>query len=146
MSRPVLPPLLLIVYGLAFAAAALGRGVLAFDDHPGQLYRLWHALRLGLAPWRWDPGWWAGYPELQFYPPGFSYAGVVVHSATLGALAPESVYQVLLWATYLLPGAATSPQCRPSSTPLRTPAESARATNAPGRASQRSPSTRARRA
>src|SRR5215831_16601358 len=68
-----LPPLLLAIYGLGFAATALGGGVLAFDDHPGQLYRLSHALTVGLAPWRLNPGWWAGYAELQYYPPGFSY-------------------------------------------------------------------------
>jgi len=103
----LLPATLLLVYGGAFAWRALGRGLLVFDDHPGQLYRLWHAVTLGLAPWRWNPGWWAGYPELQFYPPGFAYAGALLHAAALGALAPETVYQVLLWITFLLPGAAT---------------------------------------
>ena len=38
------PLLLLLVYGGAFAYAAFGRGVPVFDDHPGQLFRLWHAL------------------------------------------------------------------------------------------------------
>ncbi|HUG37826.1 MAG TPA: hypothetical protein VML54_12785, partial [Candidatus Limnocylindrales bacterium] len=103
----VLPLALLVAYGSSFAGAALGRGLLVLDDHPGQLYRLWHVLTLGPVPWRWNPGWWAGYPELQFYPPGFFYAGALLHTLALGLLAPETLYQVLLWITYLLPGLAT---------------------------------------
>src|SRR5258706_10312901 len=82
----------------------LAGGLLVFDDHPGQLYRLSHAIALGVEPWRLNPGWWAGYAELQFYPPGFSYAGAVLHHAALGALDPSRTYQVMLWATFLLPG------------------------------------------
>jgi hypothetical protein len=99
-----LPAVPLLVYGLAFAWKALGGGLLVFDDHPGQLYRIAHALTVGLAPWRLNPGWWAGYAELQFYPPGFSYAGAALHYASLGALDLSSTYQLLLWITFLLPG------------------------------------------
>jgi len=95
------------MYGCTFALKALGGGLLVFDDHPGQLYRIWHALTVGLAPWRLDTGWWAGYAELQFYPPGFSYAGAALHWASLGALDLSATYQALLWVTFLLPGAST---------------------------------------
>ena len=104
MTRAWLPAVPLLVYGLAFAWKALGGGLLVFDDHPGQLYRIAHALTVGLAPWRLNPGWWAGYAELQFYPPGFSYAGAALHYASLGALDLSSTYQLLLWITFLLPG------------------------------------------
>jgi len=107
VSRGWWAPVLLAVYGLAFGWRALGGGPLAFDDHPGQLYRVAHALTVGLAPWRWNPGWWAGYAELQFYPPGFAYVGAALHYLTLGALGPVAIYQVLLWVTLLLPGVAT---------------------------------------
>lgn len=108
MSRSaVLAPALLLAYGLAFAWTALGRGLIANDDHPGQIYRLWHVVTLGPAPWRWNPGWWAGYAELQFYPPGFAYAGALLHWATLGWLTPGAAYQSLLWIVYLLPGLST---------------------------------------
>jgi len=70
VSRALPPALLLLAYGIAFGVAALGGGLLAFDDHPGQLYRLYHVVTLGWAPWRLNPGWWAGYAELQYYPPG----------------------------------------------------------------------------
>ena len=102
-----LPALLLAAFGAGFGWRALGGGVLVFDDHPGQLYRLHHAIVFGLAPWRFDPGWWAGYAELQYYPPGFAWLGAALHRAAFGALSEGAVYQILLWLAWLLPGAAT---------------------------------------
>jgi hypothetical protein len=104
VSRHRLPLALLTAYGLAFAAAALGTALPAFDDHPGQLFRVWHVVRRGPAPWAWNPDWWAGYPELQFYPPGFAYAGALLHVSSLGAVSVEGAYVALLWLTYLAPG------------------------------------------
>ena len=100
---PLLPLALLLAYGAAFGVAALGFSLIAFDDHPGQLYRLWHVVIRGPAPWTWNPGWWAGYPELQFYPPGFAYAGAALHAVTLGALSVPAAYQALVWLAYLAP-------------------------------------------
>jgi hypothetical protein len=105
VARPAwLPLALLLAYGVTFAWRALGVGPLAFDDHPGQLARLWHVLREGPAPWAWNDGWWAGYPELQFYPPGWFYLGGALSWLTLGALPPPVIYQALVWITYLAPG------------------------------------------
>jgi hypothetical protein len=101
-----LPAALLLAYGAAFAARAIGVGVPAFDDHPGQLARLWHVVREGPAPWAWHPGWWAGYPEMQFYPPGWFYLGAALSWLTLGALTPPAIYTALVWVTYLAPGLA----------------------------------------
>lgn len=101
-----LPAVLLLAYGAAFAARAIGVSVPAFDDHPGQLARLWHVVSEGPAPWAWNPGWWAGYPELQFYPPGWFYLGAAASWLTLGALPPPAIYTALVWLTYLAPGAA----------------------------------------
>jgi hypothetical protein len=102
----LLPLVILLAYGIAYGIAALGGGLLIFDDHPGQLFRLWHALSRGLLPWEWNPDWWAGYPELQFYPPGYVYLGAALRILTLGAISTEAIYQVLLWIIYLLPGLA----------------------------------------
>jgi len=104
VAARVLPLALLLVYGVLFAARALGTELVLFDDHPGQLHRLWHVLTRGPAPWAWQPGWWAGYPELQFYPPGAAYAGALLHWLSLGALSAEGAYQALVWLAYLLPG------------------------------------------
>jgi hypothetical protein len=51
------PLAMLLAYATVFGAAALGVSPLAFDDHPGQLYRLWHVVHLGPAPWAWNAGW-----------------------------------------------------------------------------------------
>jgi hypothetical protein len=99
-----LPAALLLAYGAAFAARAIGVSVPAFDDHPGQLARLWHVVREGPAPWAWHAGWWAGYPEMQFYPPGFFYLGAALSWLTLGGVAPPAVYTALVWLAYLAPG------------------------------------------
>ena len=101
-----MPAALLSVYAVAFGWRALGGGLLVFDDHPGQLYRLAHAITLGFAPWRFNPGWWAGYAELQYYPPGFAWLGALIHLAAGGALDLGAVYQLLLWLAWLLPGVA----------------------------------------
>ena len=106
MTRAWLPPALLAAYAVAFGVRALSGGLLVFDDHPGQLYRLAHAITLGLAPWRFNPGWWAGYAELQYYPPGFAWLGALIHLVAGGALEVASVYQILLWLAWLLPGVA----------------------------------------
>jgi hypothetical protein len=105
VARDRLFPLaLLIAYGLAFGAAALGATPLAFDDHPGQLFRVWHVVARGPAPWAWNPDWWTGYPELQFYPPGFAYAGALLHWASLTAMSVPVAYHTLVWIAYLAPG------------------------------------------
>jgi len=108
VARESLFPLaLLAFYALAFGSAALGVSTPAFDDHPGQLYRLWHVIARGPAPWAWNPDWWAGYPELQFYPPGFAYLGALVQRASVNSISVASAYQMLVWLAYLAPGATT---------------------------------------
>jgi len=105
------PLLLLLLYGGAFAYVAFGRGVPAFDDHPGQLFRLWHALDRALpsAVWTaaWNPDWWGGYPELQFYPPGFAIVGAAIRAILLWRPTVETVYRLLCVVVYLAPGVTT---------------------------------------
>ncbi len=103
LASHLLPLTLLVGYGVALAAAALGAALPASDDHPGQLARLHHVLRAGPAPWAWHDGWWAGYPELQFYPPGYFYLGALLHGV---GLPPGAAYQALAWVTLLAPGLA----------------------------------------
>jgi len=108
VARDSLVPLaLLAIYGLAFSLAAFGAGPPAFDDHPGQLYRLWHVIARGPAPWAWNPDWWAGYPELQFYPPGCAYLGALLQRASVNALSVATAYQAIVWIVYLAPGLTT---------------------------------------
>ena len=107
VSRTLWPALLLLTYAVVFGLRSLGGGLLVFDDHPGQLYRLHHAVALGWAPWRLNPGWWAGYAELQYYPPGAAWLGALVHTASLGALGVDGAYRALLWVAWTLPGITT---------------------------------------
>jgi hypothetical protein len=107
VSRALPPALLLLAYGIAFGRAALGGGFLAFDDHPGQLYRVYHAVTVGWAPWRLNPGWWAGYAELQYYPPGAAWLGAAIHQASMGFVGVPAAYQSVLWIAWVLPGMAT---------------------------------------
>ncbi len=79
-----------------------------YGDHPGQFYRLWQALEV---VWPedgrligWSPYWYAGYPELQFYPPGFAILGWGLWTLSLHRLSIMAVYQTLLFLAYLLPG------------------------------------------
>ena len=104
VSSQAAPLALLVVYGVAFASAALGRSLPVFDDHPGQLYRLWHVVTHGPAPWAWNFGWWTGYPELQFYPPAFAYLGALIHAMSLGMVTVAGAYQAMVWLAYLAPG------------------------------------------
>jgi hypothetical protein len=105
------PLILLILYGSTFAYAAFGRGVPAFDDHPGQLFRLWHALDRSMPSllWTadWNPDWWGGYPELQFYPPGFALLGAAVRALLLWRPSVETVYRLLCAVVFLAPGLTT---------------------------------------
>jgi hypothetical protein len=103
-SKSLWPLALLLAYGVGFAWWALGSSTIGFDDHPGQLARVWHVLSRGPAPWAWNPGWWGGYPELQFYPPGFAYAVALLHLATARTLSPAACYQAFVWLAYLAPG------------------------------------------
>jgi hypothetical protein len=105
------PLLLLVLYGGAFAYVAFGRGVPAFDDHPGQLLRLWHALDRSLpsGAWTadWNPDWWGGYPELQFYPPGIALLGAAIRAVLLWRPSVETVYRLLCAVVLLAPGVTT---------------------------------------
>jgi hypothetical protein len=102
-----LPWLLLIAYAVAFAAASLGSHAPLFDDHPGQIARVWHVVNHGFAPWAWNPSWWMGYPELQFYPPAFSYTAAFLHWLSFGALTVPGAYLVMVWVAYFAPGITT---------------------------------------
>lgn len=77
-----------------------------FGDHPGQFYRLWHLVQVWSEEGRfigWSPYWFAGWPELQFYPPGFVLLGWLIWMGTFQQLSLVSVYQIVVFTSYLLP-------------------------------------------
>jgi hypothetical protein len=107
-SRPWLRDLasLALLTGLALAACGflLRDDLFIYGDHPGQFMRLWYPVRISHRLLGWNPLWYAGYPELQFYPPGFVLLGWGLDWLTLGRLSPFALYQFLLFVAYLLPG------------------------------------------
>jgi hypothetical protein len=100
------PVALALLAGLALAACGflLRDDLFIFGDHPGQFIRFWYPVRVSHRLLGWNPLWYAGYPELQFYPPGFVLLGWVLDWLTLRALSPFALYQLLLFLAYLLPG------------------------------------------
>lgn len=103
---------LLIVAGLGITAWAIVRdylrpSLLIWGDHPGQFMRMWYPLVESL-PQRglvvdWNPTWYAGYPELQFYPPGSVLLGLFLHLLTLGRLPVEQLYNLVPALAFVLP-------------------------------------------
>jgi hypothetical protein len=102
--------MLAFIFWFAFRHAGfwLRDDLYLYGDHPGQFYRLWQALDVvwpdqgGLIGW--SPYWYAGYPELQFYPPGFVILGWGLQVLSLHRFSPVAVYQTLLFVAYVLPG------------------------------------------
>ncbi|MFN8534228.1 MAG: hypothetical protein U0556_11865 [Dehalococcoidia bacterium] len=76
-----------------------------FADNAGTYLRLWWLLDVagpvGLQGW--NPSWWAGWPEWQFYPPGYGIAGLLIQALSFGRLSSVQIYQTLLLFSYLLP-------------------------------------------
>lgn len=90
----------------------VGKGYLTanlfiWGDNPGQFMRLWYPLTVSWPQFHrlvdWTPLWYAGYPELQFYPPGFVMLGIALHALTLGRLSPFALYNALLFLALVLP-------------------------------------------
>jgi hypothetical protein len=103
-----------LLLGAAILGAAWGiardylhPSLLIWGDHPGQFMRMWYPLAQSL-PHRawvvdWNPTWYAGYPELQFYPPGMVLIGLLLHLLTLGLLPPEQLYNLIPALAFVLP-------------------------------------------
>lgn len=105
-------PDLILLFGMAavtwlVADAYVHGGMYVWGDNPGQFMRLWYPLTVSLPEYGrlidWNPFWYAGYPELQFYPPGFVIVGLVLRTLTLGRLSPEHLYDLLVAIALVLP-------------------------------------------
>lgn len=81
-----------------------------YGDHPGQFYRLWQLLTI---TWQedgwfigWSPYWYAGWAELQFYPPGFAILGWLIWIGSFQQLSAVLVYQIVVFITFIGPAIA----------------------------------------
>ncbi len=94
---------------LALLAAGflLRDDVFIFGDHPGHYWVMWHVIHIAIPqharPIDWIPHWYAGYPELQFYPPGFALLGWLIHALGFGYLPTTLVYECVVFIAYALP-------------------------------------------
>lgn len=83
------------------------QGAPALSDHAYRFTQLvWarEAIRAGSNPLGWSPRVWGGYPDLQFYQPGFAFLGAGIGS--LFRLDDETAYRWLTIVVYLLPAAS----------------------------------------
>jgi len=97
----------LLIAGLLASGFLLGNDLYLYADNPGQFARLWFAADYTLPTQGrligWVPFWYAGSPELQFYPPGAVLLGLLIKALSLGLLPTVAAYQLTMVAAYLLP-------------------------------------------
>lgn len=67
----------------------------AYTDHPG-MYFLLHKTITGSSILGWFPDWYAGYPELANFPPGFFVIGKIIYLMLFGLIDPMGIYKILL--------------------------------------------------
>jgi len=111
LLREFLPDIIILLFLAAAAWLAARNYVLSslfiWGDHPGQFMRFWYPTALSLPRYGrvldWNPLWYAGYPELQFYPPGHALVGLALNVITLGLLSPERVYNLIPALALVLP-------------------------------------------
>lgn len=97
----------LSLFAWVYAGFWLRDDLYLYGDHPGQFYRLWHMVNI-IWPEEgrfigWSPYWFAGWPELQFYPPGFVLLGWLIWMASFNQLPLFLVYQIIVFLSFLLP-------------------------------------------
>jgi hypothetical protein len=103
--------LALVLLAWIVAREYLQETLFAWGDHPGQFMRFWYPLAHAIPEsghwlWgviSWNPTWYAGYPEIQFYPPGTTLLGILLHYLTLGRLSAEQVYNFIPALAFVLP-------------------------------------------
>jgi hypothetical protein len=78
-----------------------------YGDHPGQFYRLWQMLAVAWPEEgkliSWGSHWHAGWPELQFYPPGLFLLGWLLWMGSFQQLSLFRVYQILVFLAFIVP-------------------------------------------
>ena len=113
--RESLPDIIILLFLAAAAWLAARNYVLSslfiWGDHPGQFMRFWYPTAVSVPQYGrvldWNPLWYAGYPELQFYPPGHALLGLALNAITLGLLSPERVYNLIPAVALVLPAFTT---------------------------------------
>lgn len=82
--------------------------VFIYGDHAGHYWTMWYTLNVA-APLHhrlidWIPYWYAGYPDLQFTPPGYVIFAWLLDLVTLGKFSTALIYALVAFVGYALPG------------------------------------------
>jgi hypothetical protein len=97
----------LLALALSVAGFLLRDDVFLYGDHPGHYWIMWYTLNVAVPLHHrlvdWIPYWYAGYPELQFTPPGFVLLGWLLNLITLGKLSTALIYEIVTFTAYALP-------------------------------------------
>lgn len=110
IRESIIPCLILILAGYAAFSFLFTRDPFVYDDHGFHYASLSRVLTdsqpVFMSIFGWNPTWFAGIPEFQFYPPGFVILGVLINTITLGSLSTGTIYQSIIIFCLLLPGIA----------------------------------------
>lgn len=105
-DAPALAGLALVAWQIA--GFLLRDDVFLYGDHPGHYWITWYTLNISEPLHHrlidWIPYWYAGYPELQFTPPGYVFLASLLNVITFGRLATPSIYEIVAFIGYALPG------------------------------------------
>ncbi len=102
-----IPLLMLLAIAVWIAGFIVRDDLFLFGDHPGHYWVMWYTLKVAWPLHHrlidWIPYWYAGYPELQFTPPGYVILGWLLDQITFGRLSTLLVYETVVFAAYILP-------------------------------------------
>lgn len=94
--------------GLTLASVWLRQDLFIYGDHPGQFFKAWYLSEVQfpqrLSLFDWNPYWYAGYPELQFNPPGYALVTLALKLLSLGLLSTTATYELCIILAFVLPG------------------------------------------
>lgn len=106
----LIPLLIIMVAGYAAFNYLFTTEPFVYDDHGFHYATLNYVLSETLPQYHriidWNSSWFAGIPELQFYPPGFIYIGVFIYLISLGLLSIGAIYQIVILIALFLSGLA----------------------------------------
>jgi hypothetical protein len=96
------------VIAWTIAGSLVRDDVFIYGDHAGHYWIFWYTLNVA-APLHhrlidWIPYWYAGYPDLQFTPPGYVLLGWLLNLITLARFPTALLYAIVSFIGYALPG------------------------------------------
>jgi hypothetical protein len=103
--------LVLAAIGLISFRMLISVSPFLYGDHPVHYYTFSYALQNSfLTHYRlidWNPNWFAGFPALQFYPPGLTLVGMGIYFLGFGLLSIGLIYNLLILITLIFPAVST---------------------------------------